>query len=130
MRYFSLQLSCSLREKVRQKSYLFGKDQVQHESGLIRLDEDQISNNQIRFRSGNMSEEDQIWCNMNTAHHNNYINIVWYIILFICYHLCSQTPYYHDIAATCSETVLFLHQIFLKGLTARMDNWPTLVIGE
>lgn len=60
MRYFSLQLSCSLREKVRQKSYLFGKDQVQHESGLIRLDEDQISNNQIRFRSGNMSEEDQI----------------------------------------------------------------------
>ncbi|XP_067928305.1 ras-specific guanine nucleotide-releasing factor 2-like [Watersipora subatra] len=29
-----------------------------------------------------------------------------------------------------SETVLFLHQIFLKGLTARVDNWPTLVIGD
>ena len=32
--------------------------------------------------------------------------------------------------ACCSETVLFLHQIFLKGLTDRMDNWPTLVIGK
>ncbi|CAG0919797.1 unnamed protein product [Notodromas monacha] len=29
-----------------------------------------------------------------------------------------------------SETVFFLHQIFLKGLTARMENWPTLVLGE
>ncbi|XP_023341208.1 ras-specific guanine nucleotide-releasing factor 2 [Eurytemora carolleeae] len=29
-----------------------------------------------------------------------------------------------------SETVLFLHQIFLKGLTARMDSWPTLVLGD
>ena len=28
-----------------------------------------------------------------------------------------------------AETVLFLHQIFLKGLTARMDSWPTLVLG-
>ena len=28
-----------------------------------------------------------------------------------------------------SETVLFLHQIFMKGLTARMDAWPTLVLG-
>ena len=28
-----------------------------------------------------------------------------------------------------SETVLFLHQIFLKGLTTRMDSWPTLVLG-
>jgi hypothetical protein len=28
-----------------------------------------------------------------------------------------------------SETVLFLHQIFLKGLTARMESWPTLVLG-
>ena len=26
-------------------------------------------------------------------------------------------------------TVLFLHQIFLKGLTSRMENWPTLVLG-
>ncbi len=29
-----------------------------------------------------------------------------------------------------SETLLFLHQIFLKGLVARMENWPTLVLGE
>ncbi|XP_012281932.1 ras-specific guanine nucleotide-releasing factor 2 [Orussus abietinus] len=29
-----------------------------------------------------------------------------------------------------SETVLFLHQIFLKGLTSRMDSWPTLVLGD
>ena len=30
----------------------------------------------------------------------------------------------------CSETLLFLHQISLKGLMARMENWPTLVLGE
>lgn len=29
-----------------------------------------------------------------------------------------------------SETLLFLHQIFLKGLCARLENWPTLVLGE
>ncbi|XP_008204830.2 ras-specific guanine nucleotide-releasing factor 2 isoform X1 [Nasonia vitripennis] len=29
-----------------------------------------------------------------------------------------------------SETVLFLHQIFLKGLTSRMESWPTLVLGD
>ncbi|XP_054160727.1 ras-specific guanine nucleotide-releasing factor 1-like [Oppia nitens] len=29
-----------------------------------------------------------------------------------------------------SETVMFLHQIFLKGLTARMECWPTLVLGD
>lgn len=29
-----------------------------------------------------------------------------------------------------SETVLFLHQIFLKGLTSRLESWPTLVLGE
>ena len=29
-----------------------------------------------------------------------------------------------------SETILFLHQIFVKGLIARMDNWPTLVLGD
>ncbi|ESO01343.1 hypothetical protein HELRODRAFT_174899 [Helobdella robusta] len=29
-----------------------------------------------------------------------------------------------------SETLLFLHQIFLKGLMARMENWPTIVLGE
>ncbi|XP_049269734.1 ras-specific guanine nucleotide-releasing factor 2 isoform X3 [Rhipicephalus sanguineus] len=28
-----------------------------------------------------------------------------------------------------SETLMFLHQIFLKGLTARMESWPTLVLG-
>lgn len=28
-----------------------------------------------------------------------------------------------------TETVLFLHQIFLKGLTSRMESWPTLVLG-
>ncbi|XP_061172413.1 ras-specific guanine nucleotide-releasing factor 2-like isoform X5 [Saccostrea echinata] len=29
-----------------------------------------------------------------------------------------------------SETLLFLHQIFLKGLCARLENWPTLVLGD
>jgi len=29
-----------------------------------------------------------------------------------------------------SETLLFLHQIFLKGLMVRMENWPTIVLGE
>ncbi|XP_046966923.1 ras-specific guanine nucleotide-releasing factor 1-like [Vanessa cardui] len=29
-----------------------------------------------------------------------------------------------------SETVLFLHQIFFKGLTSRMESWPTLVLGD
>jgi len=29
-----------------------------------------------------------------------------------------------------SETVLFLHQIFYKGLTTRMENWPTLILSE
>ncbi|KAG0411044.1 hypothetical protein HPB47_011828 [Ixodes persulcatus] len=29
-----------------------------------------------------------------------------------------------------SETLMFLHQIFLKGLTARMESWPTLVLGD
>ena len=28
-----------------------------------------------------------------------------------------------------AETILFLHQIFYKGLQARMNNWPTLVLG-
>ncbi|KAI1301458.1 Ras-specific guanine nucleotide-releasing factor 2 [Halotydeus destructor] len=28
------------------------------------------------------------------------------------------------------ETIMFLHQIFLKGLTARMESWPTLVLAE
>lgn len=29
-----------------------------------------------------------------------------------------------------SETIFFLHQIFYKGLCARMENWPTLVLGD
>jgi len=29
-----------------------------------------------------------------------------------------------------SETLLFLHQIFLKGLQARIGSWPTLVLGK
>lgn len=29
-----------------------------------------------------------------------------------------------------SETLLFLHQIFLKGLIARMESWPTLVLAD
>ncbi|RWS12627.1 ras GTP exchange factor-like protein [Dinothrombium tinctorium] len=29
-----------------------------------------------------------------------------------------------------SETIMFLHQIFIKGLTARMESWPTLVLGD
>lgn len=29
-----------------------------------------------------------------------------------------------------AETILFLHQIFFKGLQARMSNWPTLVLGD
>lgn len=29
-----------------------------------------------------------------------------------------------------SETVLFLHQIFYKGLRSRLESWPTLVLGE
>ena len=30
----------------------------------------------------------------------------------------------------CSETILFLHQIFLQGLQNRMESWPTLILGE
>lgn len=29
-----------------------------------------------------------------------------------------------------SETLLFLHQIFLKGLMARMESWPKLVLAD
>lgn len=29
-----------------------------------------------------------------------------------------------------SEILLFLHQIFYKGLTKKLDNWPTLFIGD
>lgn len=30
----------------------------------------------------------------------------------------------------CSETIMFLHEIFHQGLKARIANWPTLVLGE
>lgn len=30
----------------------------------------------------------------------------------------------------CSETIMFLHQIFYQGLKARIASWPTLVLGE
>lgn len=30
----------------------------------------------------------------------------------------------------CSETIMFLHQIFYQGLKARISSWPTLVLGE
>jgi hypothetical protein len=30
----------------------------------------------------------------------------------------------------CSETILFLHQIFLKGLHTRMEDWPTIILGK
>ena len=29
-----------------------------------------------------------------------------------------------------SEILLFLHQIFYKGLTKKLENWPTLFIGD
>ncbi|CAH2011128.1 unnamed protein product [Acanthoscelides obtectus] len=29
-----------------------------------------------------------------------------------------------------SENVMFLHQIFLRGLTSRLESWPTLVLGD
>lgn len=29
-----------------------------------------------------------------------------------------------------AETLSFLHNIFLKGLTSRMESWPTLVLGR
>uniref|UniRef100_A0A1I8IW63 Ras-specific guanine nucleotide-releasing factor 2 n=1 Tax=Macrostomum lignano TaxID=282301 RepID=A0A1I8IW63_9PLAT len=29
-----------------------------------------------------------------------------------------------------AETLLFLHQIFLQGLNSKMDNWPTLQLGD
>lgn len=43
-----------------------------------------------------------------------------------------KPPCSHDEVNTIflnSETIMFLHQIFLKGLTARMESWPTLVLG-
>jgi Ras-specific guanine nucleotide-releasing factor 1 len=29
-----------------------------------------------------------------------------------------------------SEILLFLHQIFYKGLTKKLENWPTLFVGD
>ncbi|XP_061553749.1 ras-specific guanine nucleotide-releasing factor 2 isoform X4 [Phycodurus eques] len=39
---------------------------------------------------------------------------------------------HHDVSSIFlnSETVMFLHQIFHQGLTARMANWPTLVLAD
>ncbi|OQR77086.1 ras-specific guanine nucleotide-releasing factor 1-like, partial [Tropilaelaps mercedesae] len=42
-----------------------------------------------------------------------------------------KPPCTHDEVSSIflnSETLMFLHQIFLKGLTARMESWPTLVL--
>ncbi|XP_022672231.1 ras-specific guanine nucleotide-releasing factor 2-like isoform X2 [Varroa destructor] len=44
-----------------------------------------------------------------------------------------KPPCTHDEVSSIflnSETLMFLHQIFLKGLTARMESWPTLVLGD
>lgn len=30
----------------------------------------------------------------------------------------------------CSETIMFLHEIFHQGLKARIANWPTLILGK
>ena len=47
---------------------------------------------------------------------------------------CSKKPpcTHEDVSSIFlnSETILFLHQIFYKGLQARMNNWPTLVLGH
>lgn len=43
-----------------------------------------------------------------------------------------KPPCTHDDVSSIflnGETIMFLHQIFLKGLTARMESWPTLVLG-
>ncbi|XP_061603165.1 ras-specific guanine nucleotide-releasing factor 2 isoform X3 [Phyllopteryx taeniolatus] len=39
---------------------------------------------------------------------------------------------HHDVSSIFlnSETIMFLHQIFHQGLTARMANWPTLVLAD
>ncbi|NXG37733.1 RGRF1 factor, partial [Dromaius novaehollandiae] len=31
---------------------------------------------------------------------------------------------------SCSETIMFLHQIFYQGLKARISSWPTLVLAD
>lgn len=38
--------------------------------------------------------------------------------------------FYLSCKSIFSETLLFLHQIFFKGLCARLENWPTLVLGK
>lgn len=46
---------------------------------------------------------------------------------------CSQKPpcSHEDINSIFLnvETILFLHQIFYKGLSSRMESWPTLILG-
>jgi len=36
----------------------------------------------------------------------------------------------HCVHTVCSETIMFLHEIFHQGLKARIANWPTLVLGK
>ncbi|XP_065221705.1 ras-specific guanine nucleotide-releasing factor 2-like isoform X3 [Planococcus citri] len=47
---------------------------------------------------------------------------------------CSQKPpcTHEDINSIFLnvETILFLHQIFYKGLSSRMESWPTLILGD
>lgn len=47
---------------------------------------------------------------------------------------CSQRPpcSHEDINSIFLniETILFLHQIFYKGLSSRMESWPTLILGD
>ena len=60
-----------------------------------------------------------VFLSLFSVHCMKYFNIsAMYIIICVCF------------KCIFSETVLFLHQIFLKGLMARMENWPTLVLGE
>ncbi|KAK7573318.1 hypothetical protein V9T40_010509 [Parthenolecanium corni] len=48
--------------------------------------------------------------------------------------VCSQKPpcSHEDINSIFLnvETILFLHQIFYKGLSSRMESWPTLILGD
>ena len=57
---------------------------------------------------------------------------VFYLFFFLnCF--CFRPPCSHEDISSIflnSETILFLHQIFYKGLQARMNNWPTLVLGN
>lgn len=64
----------------------------------------------------------------------------WHLFFFLCLNslsgMCTlpwRPPCSHEDISSIflnSETILFLHQIFYKGLQARMNNWPTLVLGN